>query len=53
MSAAGTLTASFGTEAAALTLLFGLVAFEQIHLRRIDGYQQLPSFLAKAEPQAA
>ena len=28
--------ASFGTEAAALTLLFGLVAFEQIHLRRID-----------------
>ena len=45
--------ASFGTEAAALTLLFGLVAFEQIHLRRIDGYQQLPSFLAKAEPQAA
>ena len=38
--------ASFGTEDAALTLLFGLVAFGQIQLRRIDGYQQLPSFLA-------
>ena len=35
-----------GTEDAALTLLFGLVAFGQIQLRRIDGYQQLPSFLA-------
>ena len=45
--------ASFGTEAAARTLLLGLVAFEQIHLRRIDGDQQLPAFLAKAEPQAA
>ena len=31
--------ASFGTEDAALTLLFGLVAFGQIQLRRIDGYQ--------------
>ena len=29
--------ASFGTEAAALTLLYGLVAFGQIVLRRIDG----------------
>ena len=38
--------ASFGTEDAALTLLFGLVAFGQIQLRRIDGYQQLSSFLA-------
>ena len=40
--------ASFGTEDAALTLLFGLVAFGQIQLRRIDGYQHLPSLLAKA-----
>ena len=38
--------ASFGTEDAALTVLFGLVAFGQIQLRRIDGYQALPSFLA-------
>ena len=38
--------ASFGTEDAALTLLFGLVAFGQIQLRRINGYQQLSSFLA-------
>ncbi len=45
--------ASFGAEAAALTWLFGLVGFGQIHLRRIDGYQQLPSFLAKTEQQAA
>ena len=39
--------ASFGTEAAALTVLYGLVAFGQIQLRKIDGYKQLPSFLAK------
>lgn len=45
--------ASFGTESAALTPLFGLVAFGQIHLRRTDGYQQPPSFLTKAGQQAA
>lgn len=39
--------ASFGTEDAALTLLYGLVAFGQIQLRRIDGHQQLPAFVAK------
>ena len=39
--------ASFSTEDAALTLLYGLVAFGQIQLRKIDGYKQLPSFLAK------
>lgn len=39
--------ASFGTEDAALTLLYGLVAFGQIQLRKIDGHQHLPSFLAK------
>jgi len=32
---------SFGTEDAALTLLFGLVAFGQITLRRITGYQHV------------
>lgn len=45
--------ASFGTEAAAVTLLYGLVAFGQIVLRRIDGHQHLPAFLAKDWSQAA
>lgn len=39
--------ASFGTEVAALTVLYGLVAFGQIALRKIDGSKHLPSFLAK------
>jgi putative transposase len=39
--------ASFGTEAAAIMLLYGLVAFGQIVLRRIDGHEQLPAFLAR------
>ncbi len=39
--------ASFGTEDAALTVLYGLVAFGQIVLRKIDGSKHLPSFLAK------
>ena len=34
------------TEDAALTVLYGLVAFGHIQLRKIDGYKQLPSFLA-------
>jgi len=38
--------ASFGTEAA-ITLQYGMVAFSQIVLRRIDGAEQLPTFLAK------
>lgn len=38
--------ASFGTEGAALTVLYGLVAFGQIQLRKIDGHKELPSFLA-------
>ena len=45
--------ASFGTEAAALTLLYGLVAFGQIVLRRIDGREQLTAFLPKEWFQAA
>ena len=36
-----------GTEAAALTLLYGLVASGQIVLRRIDGHEQLPTSLAQ------
>jgi transposase-like protein len=38
--------ASFGTEDAAMTVLYGLVAFGQIQLRKIDGHKQLSSFLA-------
>jgi putative transposase len=45
--------ASFGTEAAAVTLLYGLVAFGQIVLRRIDGHDQSPTFLEKAWTHAA
>lgn len=45
--------ASFGTEAAALTLLYGLVAFGQIVLRRIDGHERFPAFLATEWSQAA
>ena len=40
-------------EDAALTLLFGLVAFGHIQLRRIDGHQHLPSFLANMRQQVA
>lgn len=39
--------ASFSTEDAAVILLYGLVAFGQIQLRKIDGHHQLPSFIAK------
>ena len=45
--------ASFGTEAAAITLLYGLVSSGQIVLRRIDGHEQLPTFLAKEWSHAA
>jgi transposase-like protein len=33
---------SFSTESAALTLLFGLIAFRQIKMRKIDGHYHLP-----------
>ena len=45
--------ASFSTDAAAVTLLFRLVAFGHIVLRKIDGYQDLQTFLAKEWSQAA
>ena len=45
--------ASFSTEAAALTVLYGLVAFGQIQLRKIDGYRQWPSFLEKERQKVA
>lgn len=41
--------ASFATEDAALRLLYGLVAFEQIRLRRIDGYRDLAALMNKAQ----
>jgi transposase-like protein len=44
---------SFGTEDAALTLLYGLVAFGQIRLHKIDGYRQLPALLRAAATQVA
>lgn len=39
--------AAFTTELAALTLLYGLVAFGQIQLRKLDGYRDLAAGLAK------
>jgi mutator family transposase len=45
--------ASFCTEAAAITLLYGVVAFGQIAWHRIDGHEQLPAFLANAWSHAA
>jgi len=45
--------AFFSTEAAAVTLLFGLVAFGQIVWRRIDGHAQLAASLAKERSQVA
>lgn len=38
---------SFASEAAALTLLFGLVAFRQIELRKITGHPHVPALLAE------
>ena len=45
--------ASFSTEAAAVTLLFGLVAFGQIQLRKIEGHRHLSALLAPAVDDAA
>lgn len=39
--------ASFSTEDAALIILYGLVAFGQIQLRKIDGHQHLAAFIEK------
>ena len=40
---------SFSTEEAAVTLLFGLVAFGQIELRRITGHSHVAEFLSNTE----
>ena len=44
---------SFATEAAGVTLLWGLIAFAQIRLRRIDSYRDLPRIIAEVDEAAA
>lgn len=44
---------SFSNEAAGVTLLWGLVAFGQIRLRRIDGYRHLASIVRSPDQAAA
>lgn len=44
---------SFSTEDSALTLLWGLIAFGQIRMRKIDGHQHVSTLLATAKPKAA
>ncbi len=45
--------ASFSTEEAAVTLLYGLVAFGQIQLRKIDGHRHVSELLTPAVATAA
>ena len=45
--------ASFGKEDAAVTLLYGLVAFGQIRMHKIDGHRELKALAAKIDAQAA
>lgn len=45
--------ASFSQEAAAVTLLYGLVAFGQIRMHKIDGHRELKALIAKMDAQAA
>ncbi len=44
---------SFPTEAAALVLLFGLIASGAIRLRKVDGYQKLAEWLTTEERKSA
>jgi hypothetical protein len=44
---------SFSTEEAGVTLLYGLVAFGQIQLRKIDGYRHVRELLAPVAEAAA
>ncbi len=44
--------ASFSTEEAAVTLLYGLVAFGQIQMRRIDGCDHIAELLTPAQESA-
>jgi transposase-like protein len=45
--------ASFSTEEAAVTLLYGLVAFGQIRMRRIVGHQHVAELIDPAQEAAA
>jgi putative transposase len=45
--------ASFGQESAAVTLLYGLVAFGQIRMRKIDGHRGVAELVAKIANHAA
>ena len=45
--------ASFCSEEAAVTLLYGLVAFGQIQLRKIDGHHQVAALLGEPQEAAA
>ncbi|MGH9317526.1 MAG: IS256 family transposase [Thermoanaerobaculia bacterium] len=45
--------ASFSTEEAGVTLLYGLVAFGQIQLRKIDGHRHVSGLLAPVVASAA
>lgn len=45
--------ASFGREDAAVTLLYGLVAFGQIRMHKIDGHRELKALVEKMNVQAA
>jgi transposase-like protein len=45
--------ASFGTEDAAVTLLYGLVAFGQIRMRKIDGHRHVRTLARPGCQQAA
>ncbi len=45
--------ASFSTEESAVTLLYGLVAFGQIQLRKIDGHRHVSQLLAPSVATAA
>ena len=40
---------SFSTEATGVTLLWSFVAFGQIKMRRINGYEELPEFIEHRE----
>ena len=45
--------AAFSTKGGVVTLLYGLIAFGQINLRRIDGYKYLPMLMRAVREEAA
>ncbi len=44
---------SFSTENAAITLLYGLVAFGQIRMHKIDGHREVKGLIAQMKTEAA